>query len=92
MILEDWGGYLYIQVVFACIPTVAGKDTATTRETHHINTQLKGWCNHKYLGFFDHGAFYSAPGLRSANGYHLSQRGKWILAQELARLVKRIII
>ena len=78
-----------IQVVFAGIPTVAGKDNAMTRKTHHINTWLRGWCKHKNLGFFDHVAVYSAPGLRSADGYHLSQRGKRILAQELVGLVER---
>ena len=78
-----------IQVVFAGIPTVAGKDNAITRKTHCINTWLRGWCKRKNLGFFDHGAVYSAPGMRSADGYHLSQRGKRILAQELAGLVER---
>jgi len=39
--------------------------------------------------FFDRGVVYSAAGLRSADGSHLSQRGKWILAQELAGLVER---
>ena len=80
-----------IQVVFACIPTVAGKDTKTTRKTHLINTWLRGWCKHKNFGLFDHGAVYSVPGLRSADGYHLSQRGKWILAQELAGLAERAL-
>ena len=75
-----------VQVVFACIPTVAGKDTEMSRKTHLINTWLRGWCKCKNFGFFDHGAVYSAPGLRSADGYHLSQRGKRILAQELADL------
>ena len=80
-----------IQVVFACIPTVAGMDTVMTRKTHLINTWLKGWCKHKNFWFFDHGVVYSAPGLRSANGYHLFQRGKQILAQELAGLVERAL-
>ena len=63
-----------VPVVFACIPTVAGKDTETTRKTHLINTWLRGWCKRTTFGFFDHGAVYSAPGLSSADGYHLSQR------------------
>jgi len=46
-------------------------------------------CKCKNLGFFDHGVVYSAPGLRSTDGYHLSQRGQRILAQELAGLVER---
>jgi len=64
-------------------------DNAMTRKTHRINTWLRGWCQRKNLGFFDHGAVYLAPGLRSADGYHLSQRGKRILTQELAGLVER---
>ena len=80
-----------IQVVFACIPTMAGKDTETTRKAHLINTWLRGWCKCKSFGFIDHVAVYSAPGLRSADGYHVSQRGKWILAQELAGLVERAL-
>ena len=75
-----------IQVVFACITTAAGKDTMMTRKAHLTNTWLRGWCKHKNFGFFDHGVVYSAPGLRSADGYHLSQRGKRILAQELLGL------
>jgi len=41
-----------------------------------------------FLGFFDHGTVYSAPGLMAADGAHLPQRGKGILAQELAGLVE----
>ena len=78
-----------IQVVFAVIPTVTGEDNAMTRKTHRINTWLRGWCKRKNLGFFDHGAVYSAPGLKSADGYHMSQREKQILAQEMAGLVER---
>jgi len=78
-----------IQVVFAGIPAVAGKDNAMTRKTHRVNTWLRGWCKRKNLRFLDHGVVYSAPGLRSADGDHLSQRGQQILAQELAGLVER---
>jgi len=78
-----------IQVVFSGIPTVAGKDNVVTRKTHRINTWLRGWCKCKNLRFFDHGVVYLAHGLRSADEYHLSQRGKRILAQELAGLVER---
>ena len=31
-----------VQVVFACIPTVAGKDSEMTRKTHLINRCLRG--------------------------------------------------
>ena len=84
--LDDNAG---IQVIFAGIPTVAGIDNAITRKTHRINTWLRGWCKCKNLRFFDHGVVYLASGLKSADGYHLSQRGKRILAQELAGLVER---
>jgi len=64
-------------------------DFVDSVSTHRINTWLRGCCKRKNLGFFDHGVVYVAPGLRSADGYHLSQRGKRILAQELAGLVER---
>ena len=80
-----------IQVVFACITTAAGKDTMMTRKAHLTNTWLRGWCKHKNFGFFDHGVVYLAPGLRSADEYHLFQRGKWVLAQELAGHVNRAL-
>ena len=40
-----------------------------------------------FLGFFDHGTVYSAPGLMAADGAHLGQSGKKILAQELFGLI-----
>ena len=78
-----------IQVIFSSIPSVVGKDTENSRKTHLINTWLRGWCNHK--NSFDHGAVYSAPGLMAVDGFHLSERGKWILSQELAGLVERAL-
>jgi len=68
---------------------VAGKDNPMTRKTHLMNTGLRGWYKCKHFGFFDHGVVYSAPGLKSADGYHMSQREKQILAQEMAGLVER---
>jgi len=41
--------------------------------------------------FFKDGTVYSEPGLMAADGSHLSQRGKCILAQELAGLVERTL-
>ena len=80
-----------IQVVFASIPLVAGTNTEMTRKSHLINAWLRGWCKRKHFGFFDHGAVYSAPGLRSADGNCLSPKGRRILAQELAGLVERAL-
>ena len=79
--------YLVAIPKFSSIPSMMGILILTFMIL--INTWLRGWCKHKNLGFFDHGAVYSAPGLRSADGYHLSQRGKRILAQELAGLAER---
>ena len=79
-----------VQVVFSSIPAVAGRGTERTRKAHLINTWLRGWCQHRNVGFFDHGALYSAPGLMAADG-SLSLRGKRILAQELAGLVERAL-
>lgn len=44
-----------------------------------------------WVFFLIMGRFNSAPGLMAANASHLSQRGKWILAQELAGLVERAL-
>ena len=43
------------------------------------------------FGLFDQGEVYSAPGLNAANGSHLSQKRKWILAQELVELIERAL-
>lgn len=80
-----------IQVVFASIPLVAGTSAETSRKSHLVNAWLRGWCKHKNFGFFDHGAVYWAPGLRSADGNCLSPKGRRILAQELAGLVERAL-
>ena len=78
------------QVVFSSIPTVAGRGTERTRKAHLLNTWLRGWCQRRNLGFFDHGALYSAPGLMAVDG-SLSFRGKRILGQELAGLIDRAL-
>lgn len=36
---------------------------------------------------FDHGSVYMTPGLFVKDRVHLSQRGKWIFAQDLAGLI-----
>ena len=59
------------------------------RKTQVVNKWQRGWCCHRFFGFFDHGVIYLAPGLMAAEGCHLSLRGKWILAQELAGLIER---
>ena len=41
--------------------------------------------------FIDNGVVYSVPVLMSADDSYLSQRGKWILAQELAGLIERVL-
>lgn len=69
-----------IKVVFSSILSAAGKDTERSRKIHTY--MAESWYNHKNFGFFfDHKAVYSAPGLMSADGSRLSQRGKQILAQ-----------
>jgi len=78
------------QVVFSSIPSVAGKSSERGRKTHLINRWLRDWCHRWNFGFFDHGEVYKAPGLLATDGVHLSQRGKRILAQELAGLIERV--
>jgi len=43
------------------------------------------------LWLFDNGLAYTAPGLLTLDGIHLSQRGKRIFAQELAGLIGRVL-
>ena len=78
-----------MQVAFSSIPSVAGKDTERIQKHHLIKKRLRGWCNHRNFGFFDHGAIYSALGMMAADGSSLSPRGKRILAEELVGLIER---
>jgi len=79
-----------VQVVFSSVPTLTGRGTERTTKAHLLNTWLRGWCLRRNLGFFDHGAVYSAPGLVAVDG-SLSFRGKRILGQELAGLIERAL-
>ncbi|KFR02209.1 hypothetical protein Y956_05133, partial [Nipponia nippon] len=79
------------QAVFSSIPSVAGRHTERNRKTQLINTWLRGWCQQWNFGVFSHGAVYMAPGLLETDGVHLLQRGKRILAQELAGLIERAL-
>ena len=74
---------------FSSVPSVAGKSTERGRKTHLINSWLRNWCHWWNFGFFDHGEVYMALGLLAADGVQLSQRGKSILAHELAELIER---
>jgi len=76
-----------LQVLFSSMPSVAQRDTERTRESHLINMWLRGWWHHRNFSFYDHGVVYSAPGLMAADGAHLGQSGKKILAQELFGLI-----
>ena len=58
------------------------------KPTSQINGSEVG-ANTGILGFFDHGAIYSAPGMMAADGSSLSLRVKRILAEELAGLIER---
>ena len=80
------------QVIFCSIPSGAVRDMERTWKVQVMNNWLRGWCRGRNFGFFDHGAVYLAPGLLSMNGTHLSQRGKRILLQALAGLIKRALI
>ena len=79
------------QVIFCSIPSGAVRDMEWAWKAQVMNKWLRGWCQGRNFGFFDHGAVYLAPGLLSMNGTHLSQRGKQILAQELAGLIDRAL-
>jgi len=79
------------QVVFSSFPSVAEKNTERDRKTHLINRWLRGWCRRWNFGFFDYGEVYMALGLLATDGVQLSQRGKRILADELAGLIERAL-
>nr|XP_010304339.1 PREDICTED: suppression of tumorigenicity 5 protein-like [Balearica regulorum gibbericeps] len=81
--LKDLGA----QVIFASLLPVKGSNGGWNRQPQSINAWLHGWCRCHNFGFFDNGAAYMAPGLMSADGIHLSQRGKRIFVQELAGLI-----
>ncbi|EOA97796.1 PDZ and LIM domain protein 5, partial [Anas platyrhynchos] len=63
-----------VQVVFSSVPTLTGRGTERTTKAHLLNTWLRGWCLRRNLGFFDHGAVYSAPGLVAVDGLEKYER------------------
>ena len=77
------------QVVFASVLPIGGIEA--DKQTRHINTWLRDWCNRQNFGFFDHGKIYTTPGLLAPDGMCLSQRGVRIFAQELAGLLDRAL-
>jgi len=74
-------------MVLSYFPLEVARDTERTRKTHLINTWLKGSCNHRNFLFPTMG---TCP-VMAADVPHLSQRGKWILAQELVELTERAL-
>ena len=80
-----------VQMIFCSTPSGAVKDTEWAWKAQVMNNCLRGWCQGRNFEFFNHGAVYSAPGLLSMHGNHLSQRGKQILLQELAGLIDRAL-
>lgn len=80
-----------VQVMFSSVPPGAGRDSERTQKDQLINRWLRGRCHCKNFVFFDHGVIYLAADLMAAVGFHLFQRGKWILAQKLGDLVERAL-
>jgi len=64
------------QVIFSFIPSGAVRDTEWAWKAQAMNNWLRGWCQGRNFGFFDHGTVYWAPSLLSLHGTQLSQRGK----------------
>ncbi|XP_054044411.1 uncharacterized protein LOC128904316 isoform X1 [Rissa tridactyla] len=79
------------QVVFSSIPSVAILNEEINRKRHQVNWWLWDWWYRQGFGFFDHRLLYESPDLLVAGGTHLSQKGKRILGQELARLIDRAL-
>ena len=77
------------QVIFCSVPL--GAVWGSEQAWKAMNNWLRGWRRARNFGFFDHGVVYSAPGLLSLCGTHLSQREQRILAQELVGLIERAL-
>lgn len=76
------------QIILSSIPISGKMSSKQVRITQELNEWLKGWCQHGNFGGFDQGMVYSAPGIMTVDGAHLSPRGKLILAQETAGLIE----
>lgn len=56
-----------------------------------FNTWLWDWCHWQNFVFFNHGLLYTSPGLLTSNGMHLSQKGKRVFVQGVARQIDRTL-
>ncbi len=79
------------QVVFSSILPSKGRDLKGSASIWQVNSWLREWCYSQGFGYLDHGACFEKPGLLGADGVHLTKRGKSVLGQRLARLVRRAL-
>ena len=79
------------QIVFSSALPALGTDEWVNKKIGRINTWLQNWCYEQGFGFSDHTLICRTPGLLAKNGKTLSQKGKRLLGQELARLMDRAL-
>lgn len=79
------------QVVISLILSVTRNYIGRNRQIHQVNGSEAG-VSKKMLGFFECGMIYSIPGLLTPDRISLSQKGKGVLAQELAGLFDRTLV
>ena len=56
------------QVIFCSMPSGAVRDMERAWNAQLMSNWLRGWCQARNFGFFDHGAVYSVPDLLSVCG------------------------
>lgn len=63
--------------MFSSIPSVVVREIERSRRNHLIAKSLKGWCDRRNFGSYDHGAVYSVPSLLVADATHLDKKKLW---------------
>lgn len=63
---------------------VVGKNTEINERIQSINICLPGWCHHHSFEFHDNGMAYTTPGLQIPDEFHLLEKGKRVLGENLA--------
>ncbi|PKU42754.1 hypothetical protein llap_6937 [Limosa lapponica baueri] len=85
VVVRDTG----VQIVFSSALLVKGKGVDGASRIWQIKKYVWDWCHSQGFGYLDHRTRFEKPGLLGANGVHLSDKGKSIFSQRLAKLMKR---
>jgi len=79
------------QVVFSSTLPVKGKGFERASPIWQINKWLQDRCHSQWCGYLDHGTCFEKSGLLGADGVHLSEKGKSIFGQRLAKMMMRAL-